>query len=588
MTARTAHLTAALLVFCGLFLATSGRAQAQVPHSSHVILLMDENTSYNTTLTNMPWLVSTGNAYGHTTNFVSDTTGSLMAYLWVSSGSCEAKANCVLPIGTHDFGCGGAGCLAPITDDNIFREMNNHGISWKVYAQSYAAAGGTVTTPDNGNGTHYYRRHNAATWYSDILSNTAGSKSHIVDFSQFAIDLANNALPQFTIIAPDGLHDAHDSGPVAADNFLKAMLPAVLAKPYFQAGGDGMLIITFDNGDADAKGAVYTAVVGPNVIPHSVSSKLYKHENTFRTILEALALPTNLGGAATAAPMSDFFAASTTTGSVTITSPAANAVTGTNVQISASATEPSATIYQLQVWDTTAGRKIAQSAPGTSTFSGTVTLTAGTHKLVVEDIASGNFLPIHQSSVTVSVLTDGVSISSPQANTVAGTLVPVVASASESTAGVYQLQVWDVTTGAKLGQSAPGTSSINQTFSLSSGTHKLVVEDISVGTFSTLHTSSVSVTVLADGVAITTPPASMITGTQVTINATAHESAATIYNLQVWDATTGVKLGQSAAHTSTINQTYTLAPGKHTIVVEDISTGTFQVLHEATTTVTIQ
>ena len=110
MTARTAYFTAALLVFCGLFFTTSGRAQAQVPHSSHVILLMDENTSYNTTLTNMPWLVSTGNAYGHTTNFVSDTTGSLMAYLWVSSGSCESKVNCALPTGTHDFGCGGQVC----------------------------------------------------------------------------------------------------------------------------------------------------------------------------------------------------------------------------------------------------------------------------------------------------------------------------------------------------------------------------------------------------------------------------------------------------------------------------------------------
>jgi hypothetical protein len=583
MTARTAYITALLIIFCGLFFTTSGRAQAQVPHSSHVILLMDENTSYNTTLTNMPWLVSTGNAYGHTTNFVSDTTGSLMAYLWVASGSCESQANCVLPTGTHDFGCGGAGCVSPITDDNIFREMNNHGISWKVYAQSYAAAGGTVTTPDNAKATHYYRRHNAATWYSDILNNTAGSQSHIVDFSQFAVDLANNALPQFTIIAPDGLNDAHDTGPVAADNFLKATLPAVLAKPYFKAGGDGMLIITFDNGDADAKGAVYTAVVGPNVIPNSVSNKLYKHENTFRTILEALALPTNIGAAATAAPMSDFFAASTT-GSVTITSPAANAVTGTNVQISASATEPSTQIYQLQVWDTTTGRKLGESTPGTSTFSRAVALTPGTHNLVIDDIATGNFLPIHQSSVTITVVADGVRISSPQPNTVSGMQIPVVANATESAASIYQLQVWDATTGTKLGQSAPGTSSINQTYSLTPGTHQLVVEDISVGTFTTLHTSSVSVSVLADGVSAR----SQVTGRQVTINATAHESAATIYNLQVWDATTGVKLGQSAAHTSTINQTYTLAPGKHTIVVEDVSTGTFQILHTATTTVTIQ
>jgi hypothetical protein len=86
-------------------------------------------------------------------------------YLWLASGSCHSKANCTLPSGTHDFNCNGNDCYYPatattdaITDDNIFREMNNHGISWKVHAQSYAKAGGTPTTPDNNHGTAYYRR----------------------------------------------------------------------------------------------------------------------------------------------------------------------------------------------------------------------------------------------------------------------------------------------------------------------------------------------------------------------------------------------------------------------------------------------
>jgi phospholipase C len=83
----------------------------------------------------------------------------------------------------------------PITDDNIFRELNNAGISWKVYAQSYAAAGGTPTTPDNANGTDYYRRHNGATWYSDILSNVDGSASKIVDLSQLTTDLNDGTSP---------------------------------------------------------------------------------------------------------------------------------------------------------------------------------------------------------------------------------------------------------------------------------------------------------------------------------------------------------------------------------------------------------
>jgi hypothetical protein len=582
MRARIAYLPSTMLLFALTLLFPFGsRAQAPVPRSSHVVLVMDENTSYATTLAAMPWLVSQGSAYGHTTNYISNTTGSLMDYLWVASGSCHAAVNCALPAGTHDFGCSGNDCTSPITDDNIFREMNNRGISWKVYAQSYAAAGGTVTTPDNALGTHYYRRHNGATWYSDILSNVAGSQARIVDFSRFATDLANNALPQFTIIAPDGLNDGHDIGAAPADAFLKANLPALLAKPYFQPGGDGLLIVTFDNGDADIAGAVYTAFIGPNVTPHSISNTLYKHENTFRTILDALGISTHPGASATAAPMKDFFS-----GYVTVASPVQNAITGTQVVVNASATESSSQIWQLQVWDQGTGQKLAESAPGTSSIQQTLVLSPGTHQLVIEDIAAGNFQTLHKALVTVNVRADGVNIASPLSNSTSGPAVLVSASATESAAQIYQLQVWDNTTGQKLGESAPGISSINQTFSLAAGAHQIIVEDISTGTYQTLHKTAVNITVLADGVSIASPLPNSILGSQVAVSASARESTASIYQLQVWDNTTGKKLGESAPGSSAINQTFSLAAGTHEIIVEDISTGTFQVLHRSSVTIT--
>src|SRR5579884_3209465 len=179
-------------------------ALAQVPTSQHVILIINENHSYNDVMANMPWLVGEGDSNGYATNYQSDNGGSLMDYLWLASGSCHSKPNCTLPAGTHDFGCSGNDCSSSITDDNIFREMNNAGISWKVYAQSYSAAGGTPTTPDNNKGTTYYRRHNGATWYSDILNNTDGSGGKIVDLSQLTTDLNKNNLPRFMIIVPDG------------------------------------------------------------------------------------------------------------------------------------------------------------------------------------------------------------------------------------------------------------------------------------------------------------------------------------------------------------------------------------------------
>jgi hypothetical protein len=460
--------------------------------------------------------------------------------------------------------------------------MNNLGISWKVYAQSYAAAGGTVTTPDGANGTHYYRRHNGATWYSDILSNVDGSQVRIVDFSQFATDLPNQALPQFSIIAPDGINDGHDNGPTPADAFLSANLPALLAQPYFQPGGDGLLIVTFDNGDGDRPGRVYTAVIGPNVTPNTISTSAYKHENTLRTLLDALGITTYPGASASVTAMTDFFS-----GYVTVTSPVQNAVTSGQVLVSAAATEPAAQIFELQVWDATTGTKLGESPQGTSTISQTFSLTPGIHQLVVEDISTGDFHALHQAVVSVTVLADGVVITSPVAHATTGPNVLVSASATESTAQIYQLQVWDATTGTKLGESAPGSSTISQTFSLAPGAHKLAVKDISTGDFHALHRATVDITVTADGVVIATPAANASTGPQVLVTASATESQAQIYQLQVWDATTGTKLGESAQGTSTISQTFSLAPGVHQLVVEDLNPGDFQALHKAVVNITV-
>ena len=333
---------------------------AQVPASRRVVLVINENSSYDDVIANMPWLVGEGNANGYATNYESDNGGSLLDYLWLASGSCHSQANCTLPAGTHDFNCSGNDCFYPgtsttdpITDDNIFREMNNAGISWKVYAESYAAAGGTPTTPDNNNGTSYYRRHNGATWYSDIVNNVSGSAGKIVDLSQLTTDLNNGTLPRFMIIVPDGNHDAHDC-PVdmsscseaqklaATDSFLSSTVGPILATSDFQPGGTGLFIVTFDEcgggTNAGCGASVYTALIGPQVVPQTVSAVAYKHENTLRTMLDSLGIKNYPGAAATAADMSDFFSSAGSALQVSVSSPRNNANIGSPVTIDASAT----------------------------------------------------------------------------------------------------------------------------------------------------------------------------------------------------------------------------------------------------------
>ena len=290
-------------------------ALAQVPSSSHVILVIEENHSYSTvTNTNggtnyMPWLVTHGTTYGHATSYFTDSSGSLLDYLWLSSGSCHTTTMCApstMPSNTHDFGCSGGGCSNTITDNNIFREMIANGITWKVYAESIPSVGFLGTQSTDG---LYVKRHNPAAWYSDIV-NSATQQQNMVPFSQFATDMANNQLPRYSIIIPNLNDDAHNGTPQAADNWLSSNVAPVLNQSYFQSGGDGLLIITFDNGDGDNAGQVYTALIGPKVVQGTASSTHYMHENALGTILTSLGLTGNAnrpGASLGANDMTDFF-----------------------------------------------------------------------------------------------------------------------------------------------------------------------------------------------------------------------------------------------------------------------------------------
>ena len=256
----------------------------------HVVLIVEENRSFSTVYpVGMPWLSALGNAYGIATHYYSDVSGSLMDYLWLSSGS-----------GEHVFGCGGAGCTQIITSDNIFRELNRAGLSWKVYAESLPWAGFMGASYNS-----YVKRHNPAPWYSDVKNSTTQQKK-MVPFTEFAKDLAASALPDYSLIVPNLMHDAHDGTMAMADAWLKQNIGPLLNSSYFRLGGNGVLFITFDNGDGDLQGHVFTAVIGPNVIGKVKVSTSFRHENTLRTMMELMGLTRFPGASATAAPMMEF------------------------------------------------------------------------------------------------------------------------------------------------------------------------------------------------------------------------------------------------------------------------------------------
>jgi phosphatidylinositol-3-phosphatase len=265
-----------------------------VPRSKHVVLVIEENHSYSEVHDGgMPWLVRQGWDYAFAANYHADAVGSALDYFWLSSGSSEL-----------DFGCGGWGCSKPITSNNIFRELNRAGLSWKVYAESLPEVGWI-----KGDSGQYAVRHNPAAWYSDVID-SAAEQSKMVPFTEFTRDMARDRLPDYSLVIPNLHHDAHNGTLREADQWLHSNVGPLLQQPYFRAGGDGLLIVTFDECDAAVGNCpehIYTALIGPNVKRSYKSSQSYRHENTLRTILEALAVDGYPGASQHAKPMTDFF-----------------------------------------------------------------------------------------------------------------------------------------------------------------------------------------------------------------------------------------------------------------------------------------
>jgi len=295
----------ALFVLCAvvaLQLACGGGGSSQVqtpvqtpvaagqPTFSHVVLVVEENHSYSEVIGNasMPYLNSLASQYGLATQYFADAHPSLPNYLVLTTGLTETFDDTF--IGT-------------ISDDNVIRELVKVGKTWKAYAESLPSPG--YTGIDVG---LYVQRHNPFAYLSDV-QNDSTQAANIVPFTQFATDLANNALPQYSFVVPNTMDDGHDGTLVQADAWLQTNIAPLIASSAFQSSG--LLIITFDEGNqADLShggGQVATLIISSAVKQGFQSASLYQHQSTLRLILAGSGVNNFPGMAADAPDMTEFF-----------------------------------------------------------------------------------------------------------------------------------------------------------------------------------------------------------------------------------------------------------------------------------------
>ncbi len=470
------------LASCLLFAMVS--AAQNVPRSSHIWMIAEENSSYENIVgsTQMPYFNQLISQYGLATQFYSDQHSSLPALMWFVAGA-------PVELNNDTVSC-------EHSEDNIVRELLKQGYTWRAYEEElpYAGYQGLYAGTTN----IYYRRHNPLIDFTDVCAGT-GQDTNSVPFTQMAADFAQDHIPNYAYITPAGLDDAHDGTLQQADQWLQANVPAILARPEFGPGGDGILFIVWDEAtlatdnrcsatvSTGCGGRTATLVIGPQVRPGYQSTITYHNENVLKTVCAAMGLATCPAAAQNAAPMSDFFksASYAPANNIVISTPGNGATIVGAVHLMASASE-SQTISQTQVWDN--GVKLGVYG---DQIDAIYNLAPGPHTTWVLDLDT-SYKIIHEASVsyTVQPLVNGVQIIAPSPGELFNlTTVHVVAQASESVP-INQVQVWD--NGIKLGW-YPGAS-VNQYYTLAPGSHTLTVIDQD-NNYNILHESSVFYTV---------------------------------------------------------------------------------------------
>ena len=259
-------------------------------------MVMEENESYATVVgntTDWPNLNSLIANGALPTNYYANTHPSIGNYFMLTTGQILTNDDSSTTVWNVD---------------NLARRMLAARISFKIYAEG-------ITQGYLGGDTGLYViRHNPFAMLSDVANNAQVANAVIWPFSQFAADLASDALPEFSFIVPDVNDDAHNGTPQQADTWLQTNVVAPLSNySAFASGGDGILIVDFDEAlDTDTTnggGHVSPVFWGPNIkVGYTqTSSTLYQHPSMLRTMMEALQLANPPGAAATAPSMAEFF-----------------------------------------------------------------------------------------------------------------------------------------------------------------------------------------------------------------------------------------------------------------------------------------
>jgi len=200
--------------------AQSGRSD--IKNFQHVFIIMMENTGFDALIgnSNAPFVNAAAANNGLANNYFGVTHPSQPNYIAATSGSTNGVAD------DND---------TTINVANIVDQLEANRKTWKAYMQSYSLC---LTPLDHSCGNQLYeRKHNPFISYKDVQSNPA-RVANIVDFSQFATDMASGSVADYTWISPDQCNDMHGRAATPDDPCDFSQIQALIA------AGDSFLMDT--------------------------------------------------------------------------------------------------------------------------------------------------------------------------------------------------------------------------------------------------------------------------------------------------------------------------------------------------------
>jgi acid phosphatase len=258
-----------------LILGCAAVGSAGTPQSKHVVLVVEENHSYDSVITEggMPYLKSLAEKHTILVNYYANHHPSIGNYFTMTTGQT---------ISTDD------GYKGVVHDDNIVTQLVAANKKWKMYGDSLPEAGYI-----GGNKRPYVKKHFPMAYFANVRDDEK-QRMNLVPVEQFVQDMkSSEGLPEFSMVIPDLDHDAHDGSLQEADNWLKKNIGPLLEDPNFQK--DGILFVTFDEAaKSDSNhggGHIVTVVIGPLVKENFADNTFYQHESLLATIEDVLGLP---------------------------------------------------------------------------------------------------------------------------------------------------------------------------------------------------------------------------------------------------------------------------------------------------------